>query len=256
MTEKEFARPLALVTPLIHDSIRVRDAQYLLSNNRFPGLAPYKDGKKDDIYGPLTAQATARAKYWLGYPDSGIDGIFGQTLYEYLRKNHWRPLPAGYRARREERLKKAASTPGLNAWKKAQEYLGYHEEPHHGVNDSMFGRWYGLNYEPWCAMFESYCFAHTGWHRFMYSYVGAIYNDAIANRNGLRRVWTPQPGDIVGYRLHGDPYAHTAFFDHWVNDHTFVDLGGNTGPSSISNGGMVMRQEREKDIVSFFARVG
>jgi LysM repeat protein len=29
-------------------------------------------------------------------------------------------------------------------------------------NDSIFGKWYGLNHNPWCAMFVSYCFGQNG----------------------------------------------------------------------------------------------
>jgi hypothetical protein len=54
--------------------------------------------------------------------------------------------------------------------------------------------------------------------------------------------------------LHGDSYAHTAFFSKWVGEGTLEDLGGNTGPSSISNGGMVMKQQRSTSIVNFYAR--
>lgn len=29
-------------------------------------------------------------------------------------------------------------------------------------NDNIFGKWYGMNNAPWCAMFVSYCFNATG----------------------------------------------------------------------------------------------
>jgi hypothetical protein len=29
-------------------------------------------------------------------------------------------------------------------------------------NDSIFGKWYGMNHAPWCAMFVSYCFNQAG----------------------------------------------------------------------------------------------
>jgi hypothetical protein len=29
-------------------------------------------------------------------------------------------------------------------------------------NDSIFGKWYGMNNAPWCAMFVSYCFNKVG----------------------------------------------------------------------------------------------
>lgn len=42
---------------------------------------------------------------------------------------------------------------------KAIEYLGYREGPN---NDTIFGDWYGLPNEPWCAMFVSYCANEVG----------------------------------------------------------------------------------------------
>lgn len=251
----EFDNPLILSSPYMIGK-RVNDAQYLLKgNNRFPGLAPFKDGKIDGIYGPQTALATKSAKYWLGYPNSGINETFGQTLYEYLRVEKWRPLPQEYRERRSARLAAAALTPGKKALDFAINEIGNHESPW-GSNLQKYGQWYGFNGVPWCAIFESYCFAHTGKTNYRYSYCGYIYYDAVRGRNGLKLVWTPQPGDVVVYNLHGDPFAHTAFFEKWITQgSSFYDVGGNTGPTNVSNGGAVMRQERNVGIVSHFIRV-
>lgn len=249
---KQYAQSLRVITPHMRGQ-RVKDAQYLLKgNNRFKGLATYKDGKLDGEYGPLTAQATKRAKYWLGYPSTAIDGVFGQTIYEYLRTEHWRPLPKSYQDRRDSRLASVAITPCAKAFAEAEKHIGYKETP---VNHTMFGKWYGLDGYPWCAMFESWCFDKTGWKRFHYAAVEQIYYSALANRNQLYIVRTPKQGDIVGYGFGGDSFAHTAFFDHWINSTTFVDLGGNTGPEDISNGGMVLKQNRSTSLVHFYARV-
>lgn len=37
--------------------------------------------------------------------------------------------------------------------------LGYREGSN---NDSKYGKWYGLNHQPWCMMFISWCAAHAG----------------------------------------------------------------------------------------------
>jgi hypothetical protein len=253
----EFTRPLRLVTPHMKGD-RVKDAQYLMKgNNRFKGLATYKDGKVDGEYGPLTAQATKQTKFWVGYPKSSIDGNFGQTLYEYLRRKNWRPLPKAFQERREQRLAAVVKeeAPCLKAFAFAEKQIGYKEEPRRGVNDNKYGRWYGWNWVPWCAIFESYCFAHTGWPQFRFASVEAIYWAAVAHRFKLYIVRSPKKGDIIGYSLGGSEFAHTAFFDHWVSSSRFVDLGGNTGPTNISNGGMVMRQERPTSLVRYYARV-
>ena len=42
---------------------------------------------------------------------------------------------------------------------KAKEYLGYKEGRN---NDTIFGTWYGLPNQPWCAMFVSYCADKVG----------------------------------------------------------------------------------------------
>jgi hypothetical protein len=241
---------------------RVKDAQWLLAgHNRFDGLAPYKDGKIDGAYGELSALATRRAKFWIGYPEDGINGVFGQTLYEYLRKEHWRPLPKAYRDRRAARLKAAAKTPGQKALDQAIRHLGEHESPW-GSNRTPFGAQYGMNGVAWCAIFEScmfhdsgYVYANGRW-RFRYSYVPTIWDDAVHGRNNLRRVWTPRPGDIACFDLHGEDLAHTAFVRVPPKGGYFTDLGGNTGPTNISNGGAVMSQRRPTSIVHGWVRVG
>lgn len=250
----EFDTPLILTTP--HEkSQRVKDAQYLMAgHNRFPGLATYKDGALDGDYGPLTEQATKRVKFWLGFPQSACTGLFGQTLYEYLRPDHWRPLPDDYRVRREDRLAAAAQTPGQVALDYAAQFIGYHEDPL-GSNRTIFGVDYRFNGVAWCAIFETYCFKHTGHPSYRYAAVEQIYHDALYNRNGLHIVRTPQAGDIACYSHAGDRYAHTGFYDHRLNDSEFQDLSGNTSSADFSNGGYVERHVRELAVVTAFVRV-
>jgi hypothetical protein len=250
----EFEQPLLLTTPHITGQ-RVKDAQYLLAgHDRFPGLATYKDGAIDGDYGPLTAQAVKRAKFWLGYPLSACTPVFGQTVYEYLRPSKWRPLPDAYRKLRETRLEAAAQTPGQVALDYAAQFIGYHEDPL-GSNRTQFGAWYGFNGVAWCAIFESYCFGHTGRPSYRYAAVEQIYHDALYGRNGLQIVRAPQPGDIACYAHNGDPYAHTGFYDHHLNDREFVDLSGNTSSADFANGGYVERHTRQLATVTAFVRV-
>lgn len=254
---KQYDIPLRLVSPHMTGQ-KVKDAQWLMAgHNRFEGLATMKDAEIDGDYGPVSAQATKRTKYWLGYPLSACDGVFGQTIYEYLRPNEWRPLPQPYRDRRAQRLAAATKTPGRKALDFAVGEIGYEESPF-GSNNTKYGVWYGFNRVPWCAIFESYCFAHTGTPRYRYAACEAIYWDAVANRNSLHRVWSPEPGDLAIFNLHGDRFAHTSFFERWIGEPggAFYDVGGNTGPTNISNGGAVMRQKRDKGMVTAFVRVG
>lgn len=254
---KEFDTPLILTTPHMRGD-RVKDAQWLMAgNNRFKGLATLKDSDVDGDYGAVSAEATRRTKYWVGYPTASCDRVFGQTLYEYLRPNDWRPLPQAYRDRRAARLAAATKTPGMKALELAIAEIGYQESPY-GSNRTNYGVEYGFNGVPWCAIFESIMFKHSGRPSYHYAACEAIYLDAKAGRNGLRLVWSPMRGDINIFNLHGDPYAHTSFFERWIDQAagTFYDVGGNTGPSNISNGGAVMRQQRNRAMVSHFVRVG
>lgn len=41
----------------------------------------------------------------------------------------------------------------------ARSFIGYQEGPN---NDTIFGDWYGLPNQPWCAMFVSYCTVNSG----------------------------------------------------------------------------------------------
>lgn len=255
----EYDRPLRLTSPLTRGQ-PVLDAQWLLAgHNRFDGLAPYKDGKIDGVYGTVTAHATSRAKFWLGYPLAACDRVFGQTLYEYLRPNRWRPLPDDYRTRRAARLKAAALTPGEKALEEAVKHLGYVETPQ---NVTIFGAWYRMNGVPWCAIFESYCFAHSGYvtssgaSRFRYSYVPAIYDDARNGRNNLYLVATPRPGDLALFDIGTELLGHTAFVREPPSRGYFTDLGGNTSPSNFANGGEVMSKRRPTSIVHAWVRVG
>lgn len=253
----EFAVPLRLVTPRMRDMPghprKVRDAQWLLSgHSKWKGLATYKDGQQDGEYGPLSAQATMMAKWYLGFPVASCDRVFGQVLYEILVGK--RKLPAGYLPRRKERLAASSKTVGGHALDFLRQFEGYRETP---VNQTIFGRDYGWNRVAWCAIFETYGIKRCGLPRWKYASVEMIYLDAVAGRNRMRIVRTPQYGDLALYRLHGDPWAHTAFFVRWLKTGaSFRDFGGNTGPSNISNGGMVLEQTRSLDLVHYFVRVG
>jgi hypothetical protein len=133
---------------------------------------------------------------------------------------------------------------------KARSFLGYQESPP-GTNGSMFGAWYGLNFEPWCAMFVSYCFEHVahGSPTFIagvcYAYVPFIVDDAINGRNGLNAVDDPIPGDLVCYDWGGDGglYDHVGIFEAG-DPFGFDAIEGNTSVSNNSNGGEVMRRTR------------
>jgi hypothetical protein len=47
-------------------------------------------------------------------------------------------------------------SPGRRALAEALRHVGVRESPP-GSNRTMFGRWFGVDGVPWCAIFVSYC---------------------------------------------------------------------------------------------------
>lgn len=265
MAVLEFERPLRQTSPLTRGQ-KVKDAQWLMAgHSRFKGLAAYKDGDIDGIYGDVSADACARTWFWIGAPLTTVNGaagrVFTQKLYEYLRPKDWRPLPTDWRKRRDQRIAAAVQTPGMKALEQAEKYLGLTEHPT-GSNHTQFGVEFGMDEEPWCAIFESCMFRESGYvyengkWKFRYSYVPTIFDDARHGRNGLRLVYTPQAGDVALFDVGGETLAHTAFVKVPPKGGYFTDLGGNTGPRNISNGGAVMSQRRSVAMVHSWVRVG
>jgi hypothetical protein len=226
----------------------------LAGHNRYPDLATYKDGAIDGDYGPLTAQATYRAKYWLGYPEKSIDRSFGQTLYEYLLPKGAK-LPTEFMGRRKARLDASAQSAGSQALDVAVTQIGTTEVPA-GSNRTPYGRWYSMDGVPWCAIFVSWCFAQSGYKTFRYSYVPAVHSDAIYCRNRLCVVRSPIAGDLACYSWGGARDAHIEIFSRWVMaGSVFEAVGGNTGSASFNNGGEVARETRYVSNVDAFVRV-
>jgi len=174
-----------------------------------------------------------------GLPHAGeplLDQIAIDILEEYENK------PPG--------LGGGGETIRLRALAYAQSYIGYKESPS-GTNGNMFGSWYGMNYEPWCAMFCTYCFEHVSDGKSpafvkgsRYAYCPYIVNDAKAGKYGLRVTKDPMPGDLVVYDWHFDGLAdHVGIFESG-NSSAWVAVEGNTSTSNNSNGGEVMRRNR------------
>lgn len=149
------------------------------------------------------------------------------------------------------------------ALKKAVDQLGYKESPS-GSNGNMFGSWYGMNYEPWCAMFCTWCYALSGDTKSFvrgsrYSYCPYVVTDAKNGKYGLSKTTSPIPGDLVVYDWEpsGGIYDHIGLFESWLGPHSFQAIEGNTSTSNNSNGGSVMRRQRETNASYnvFFVRV-
>lgn len=103
-----------------------------------------------------------------------------------------------------------------------------------------------------CAMFTTWAATKHAIKSFnrlqaQYAYVPYMLNDAIAGRNGLYVVANPLPGDLVIFNWDkvGVP-EHVGFFEEWTDRKggNFTSVEGNTSFGNDSNGGAVMRRDR------------
>lgn len=144
---------------------------------------------------------------------------------------------------------------------KAKGYIGYRESPA-GSNQNQFGAWYGMNAEPWCAIFCTYAdqLGERPSQAFVrgsrYAYVPYVVQDARSGAHGLHFTSSPKPGDLVAYDWALDgTYDHIGVFEGWVDASTFTAIEGNTSIDSNSNGGEVMRRTRAANDTATFIRV-
>lgn len=84
-----------------------------------------------------------------------------------------------------------------NIINEAKKYIGYKEGRN---NDTLFGRWYGLPNQPWCAMFVSYVLNKSGVSENIapkFASCTAGFNKAKQLGIATKEHITPKPGDII-----------------------------------------------------------
>jgi hypothetical protein len=151
-------------------------------------------------------------------------------------------------------LDSAPAAPGLRALAQARRFVGVAEQPP-GSNRTPFGRWFGADGEPWCAIFLSYCFK-----------VGAGFvlcggsGGAGVTANGCAYVPTlerwlrdteqwladgPAPGDIAIFNWDGGPADHAGIVERGLGEGRFASIEGN------SDGRVARREHAVADTVGF-----
>lgn len=128
--------------------------------------------------------------------------------------------------------------------------LGNAESPA-GSNRTKYGRWMGLDGQPWCMSFVQWCFHQAG--RPLPCRTGSC--SALLRWYRERQpecVKTqPCPGDIVLYR-----FGHTGIVES-VSGDSLTAIEGNTSPGeegSQSNGGGVFRRTRRRSLAEAYIR--
>ncbi len=241
------AQVLGLTTPHTEGE-EVRQAQRLLAQN--PWQQDYLQGTIDGEFGPETARACKRAKFWLGHREADMQPTFGPELRALLQQR--KPLPPLYRLRRNQRLKRKNDL-AAKAFAVAEKHVGTRET---GPNDVLFSRWYGMPGQAWCCMFVTYCYAEAGAAKSFkrgerWSYCWHISTAAQAGQHHLAITNDPRRGDVVVFHAPGFPKGHIGLFDEWVdrNAGRFKTIEGNSAD-------MVARREQSKRDVRAFVRVG
>ena len=145
----------------------------------------------------------------------------------------------------------------------AVDWLGYVES---GNNHTIFGEWYGMDHQPYCAMFVTHCFeigagGSPSFERASrYAYVPYIVNDAKAKRYGLSVTTAPTAGDMVCFDWGWDGVPdHVGFYESG-SPTSFKTIEANTSPegssgSQSNGGGVYRRNRRSSDAQITFVRV-
>lgn len=243
-------RSLHLTSPLMNGS-DVVELQTLLERNG------YLHAEIDGAYGPLTAQAVFRAKFWFGYRKP--DQVAGALIVDYLSGGRQPNAAMRARARARKRARQNPTQREL-ALKWLQGRIGNTESPPNSNRVPWASVWYGI-IGPWCAMAATRAYVEAGSKAFArgrrYAFVPFIVADAVHGRNGLALTHNPLPGDLVCYDWNGDGVAdHVGLFERWiVAPDRFTAIEGNTAIGNDSNGGEVMRRNRHRSQVQAFVHV-
>lgn len=134
-----------------------------------------------------------------------------------------------------------------------------------GDNLTKYGKWYGMNGQPWCAMFVSWVYAQAGLSKSVAASTskGFASCDAglkwFAKKGKLVPVGEAQEGDIVFFQFDDDAQPDhvgiVIFNNKTMKNLTCIE--GNTSPTkkgSQSNGGGVYKKKRSYATVMAVAR--
>lgn len=132
--------------------------------------------------------------------------------------------------------------------------VGTKESPANS-NKTKYGKWFGYDGVPWCAIFVSWCYDQSG---FALGNIGfkkgmAGCQTAIKHFRETQEITNdPKVGGMVFFDWNGDGrYDHVGLFNGWKNKAAglFYTIEGNTSLINQSNGGEVMSRIRDKNKV-------
>ena len=132
----------------------------------------------------------------------------------------------------------------------ARKELGNTESPA-GSNRTKYGKWFGLDGNPWCMMFIMWCFSQAGVQ--LPKKTGSCGDLMRAAQAAGCWVTTGfQPGDVVIFDFSGQRKTtqHCGIVEDILPDYGVQAIEGNTSESgSQDNGGMVCRKKRARKYI-------
>lgn len=139
----------------------------------------------------------------------------------------------------------------------ARKHIGFVETPE---NRTEFGKWYGADGNPWCAMFVSKVFHDAGLALPASTRKGFAYTPSGARWFRDQGRWSDHPhvGDVVFFRMPGTAKKrinHVGIVEQVHPDGSITTIEGNTtapgAGGSQRNGGAVARKRRKKHIAGY-----
>ena len=130
-------------------------------------------------------------------------------------------------------------------------------------NDTKFGKWYGINNQPWCAIFVSWVFSQSGSNTLAGIQTPKGFHNCDSGLAYFRKhgqlvdVKEAQPGDIVFFNLDGVSGTSEHVGLVYVNQHEqgqIICFEGNTGTSGSANGDGCYKKTRPLSKIAGVAR--
>ena len=132
----------------------------------------------------------------------------------------------------------------------ARKELNYSESPPNS-NRTKYGKWYGLDGNPWCMMFIMWVFSRAGGMDLLpirTASCGELMR--AAQKKGNWHTGSYQPGDIVIFDFPGNQAKtdHVGLVES-VSESGVITIEGNTGVGNDADGGKVMRRSRKNSVI-------
>lgn len=140
----------------------------------------------------------------------------------------------------------------------AQSQIGYKESPRNS-NKTKYGKAYGMNGQPWCAIFVWWVFTQANCPELFFGGKKSAYCPTIADfyiaKKQIVSKGSGKPGDIVLFDWnHSGASDHIGIIEKKNSDGSYTCIEGNTSLSNNSNGGQVMRRKRYQSQISWICR--